>query len=367
MWLIEKYIPDKGIYKAMAIALSAAIVLIAGLIGDKIESKLSTPKFTVKTTIGYNEIDFIIKTKESPPKSIIIDYPINGVIVDIQELHSLSSATTTYLRSIEGKINPLQSNFELKIEDIFPSVVLTYKIFIKPTNIQILSGGRDRYKLSYTWDFKGHRKTKEEWRLLKDDSLANKPNVITKGLMFSNDPNEDLYRKGIKKRDIKDSKFRKFKLDDKISMKLKKMREYLHKKEYQNALPVIDEILETSSDKIEVELRAQLIMNKGVCHFGIGIKQNSAEEIKRSINCYQEVIPIWEKKNKTKDYGALQSVLATSYSNLANFENRTENLNKAINHWTKAIKVFDKQDYPDFYITIKDNISKAKKEIENSQ
>ena len=68
-------------------------------------------------------------------------------------------------------------------------------------------------------------------------------------------------------------------------------------------------------------------------------------------------------KNFPQDYATTQGNLGFAYRKLSEIKNKEANLNKAIGLFNEALKVYDKDVYPDKYKTAKSLVEIIRKEL----
>jgi hypothetical protein len=82
----------------------------------------------------------------------------------------------------EGKI---LSNAEISLSNINTDKELKYNVLYNSViPKQTIVGGRDRYKVVYTWHYKGNEFSKTQWHLIENDQLTDKPNMTTRAWKF---------------------------------------------------------------------------------------------------------------------------------------------------------------------------------------
>lgn len=87
--------------------------------------------------------------------------------------------------------------------------------------------------------------------------------------------------------------------------------------------------------------------------------ENPAENCRKAINAFEEVLRVCPLEDFPFDYAETQNDLGKVYTKLSKVEDTTENSRKAIIAYKEALKVFKKEKYPERYHSIKENLFEA--------
>ncbi|MBT6048079.1 MAG: hypothetical protein HOG49_14825 [Candidatus Scalindua sp.] len=192
--------------KTAIVIITAIGVLITNFIVDYVDERRSTPAVEVMVKKVNNEY-LVNVTTSRPTESIAIDLPVLGKIKNIHDNNSVTDARTSTKRMVCSNLQISQNNIEFYIENVKPMKGLEYKIIYEPMPGNISIAGTDRYKISYSWLYRGEQKTCSKWISLETGLEVKKPTVLVKGFSFQNkalSPEEikKLYEEGLKKQEM---------------------------------------------------------------------------------------------------------------------------------------------------------------------
>ncbi|HUT22195.1 MAG TPA: hypothetical protein VMX18_02160 [Candidatus Bipolaricaulota bacterium] len=153
---------------------------------EKEDLTKNKPAIEIKTQKNDNKINFYIKSSNDNVTSIAIDYPIWGIVTNITDFNSITDAQTKKMDVIGSTNGYSQNNIEMLLEKIKPNTSLEFEVSfnkngMSPEDLDLTIVDYDkymsRYKLSYTWEYKGKKYSEMEWHLTGDDNLTIKPAI----------------------------------------------------------------------------------------------------------------------------------------------------------------------------------------------
>ncbi|WP_254174772.1 CHAT domain-containing protein [Planktothrix pseudagardhii] len=120
----------------------------------------------------------------------------------------------------------------------------------------------------------------------------------------------------------------------------------------------------------ESELGAQTNNNLGTAYSDLAAIENTQENLKAAIACYQQALIVYQQQTYPQDWAMTNNNLGTAYRNLAAIENTQENLKAAIACYQQALIVYQQQTYPQDWAMTNNNLGTAYSDlaaIENTQ
>jgi len=122
--------------------------------------------------------DSLLGLNSARVKKIYFEYPVLGIITDIDDANPITEARTdAFVIGGKGR-NTLTNHLQLEISDISPSFKLQYTVFYKPARtgrFKIGLLGFDRYAIRISWNYKGEEISKKEWRSIDTDEVTSAP------------------------------------------------------------------------------------------------------------------------------------------------------------------------------------------------
>ncbi|MBE9146882.1 CHAT domain-containing protein [Planktothrix mougeotii] len=120
----------------------------------------------------------------------------------------------------------------------------------------------------------------------------------------------------------------------------------------------------------EPELGAQTNNNLGNAYSDLAAIENTQENLKAAIACYQQALIVRQQQTYPQDWAGTNNNLGNAYSDLAAIENTQENLKAAIACYQQALIVRQQQTLPQQWATTNNNLGNAYSDlaaIENTQ
>ncbi len=187
-FVIQKYTIFSN-NKALESGVLAIVSIIILFITDAALIKLAVPDISISTNQRDKEIDIQFQINEpfwgiatGKVENIYLEYPVSGVIEDFKDHNSITQCQTEAFLIGGSEPGTQLCHLELFINRIAPSVTLAYSInFIpskKTAEPELRRLGQkwpDRYKLRYTWNFKGNEYSESQWRLVLNNTIAEPP------------------------------------------------------------------------------------------------------------------------------------------------------------------------------------------------
>ena len=189
--LFTAFISQKPQERIIAQPLISACIVAISLLStntyDKHNELAIRPEFTIKTTIKDTTIDISLRMTKGKLSSWIIDHPVNGVITRFINPNSAADVKTISMARVGQAEGMSLNNAEIIVEDIEPNTYAKYIIVYRTTKFPSHLGefsfrGRDRYKVTYKWKYKGNEHTKTEWYLIRNDQKTEPPGSETKDI-----------------------------------------------------------------------------------------------------------------------------------------------------------------------------------------
>ncbi|MBD2485137.1 CHAT domain-containing protein [Planktothrix sp. FACHB-1365] len=109
----------------------------------------------------------------------------------------------------------------------------------------------------------------------------------------------------------------------------------------------------------ESELWAQANNNLGLAYLRLAAIENTEENLKAAIACYQQALIVYQQQTYPQQWAATNNNLGTAYSDLAALENPQENIKAAIACYEKALIVRQQQTYPQDWAGTNNNLGSA--------
>jgi hypothetical protein len=157
------------------------------------EANQNRPEFIFSTTNNKenNEIHIKIENKNDIISELSIDYPIWGIVSDIIDYNSTVDADTKNLLVTGHDNKNALNNIEITIAKIKPNTIIEYRVKydkndFEPQDLDLhfsyFNDFINKYKLSFTWEYKGKTYSDYEWRFMDNDRVTTKPPNEWKGV-----------------------------------------------------------------------------------------------------------------------------------------------------------------------------------------
>lgn len=128
----------------------------------------------------------------------------------------------------------------------------------------------------------------------------------------------------------------------------------------ERALIIYHEAISTLSDREAMPQTYAMIQNNlGAAYGDMARYRDLAENLKHSINAYEEALRYRTAENNALKYGSTQNNLGTAYWHLAQHENAPDNLHAAIAAYRSAGKYYDPEGDPLNWAMIQNNLGTA--------
>jgi hypothetical protein len=219
--LLTTYINQKPEERSMTKLLipicAVAVPLLASHSYEKYNELKSIPEFRIETKRSNETVNVSLNVNKGRISRWAIDNPVQGKITGIIDQNSETDVNTIRKR-ITGNADDMSlNNAEISIKDIQLNKNIQYAINYNftplPYNIpapinefvNVFLNERDKYKITYTWIYKGNEYSKTEWRYIKNDQITEEPRFDTRDVRkfdrpFADDEVKQLTREGMKKR-----------------------------------------------------------------------------------------------------------------------------------------------------------------------
>jgi hypothetical protein len=179
----------RTIINRVCVSIAAALIaIIANKVMVGIGKYLERPSLDIHTSNSGDLISFRVKVPRGAAiERIALNYPVLGVIGELNDLTDVTVARTAVARAVGGSTEgAIENNFEMIITDIESGQTLEYKLGYTPYGGPWSVAGTDEYRLSYVWRYQGESIEESEWRSVKNDQIVGKPPIITQGVEIYN-------------------------------------------------------------------------------------------------------------------------------------------------------------------------------------
>jgi hypothetical protein len=157
------------------------------------EARQFKPTFTIKTHNNAQNLEIHIKIENgnSLISELSIDYPIWGIVSDIIDYNSSVDADTKKMLVTGNDTKNALNDIEILTANVKPNTIIEYKARyskndLVPQDINLNCSYFDefisKYKLSFTWNYKGGIYCESEWRWMENNEITTKPPNEWKGI-----------------------------------------------------------------------------------------------------------------------------------------------------------------------------------------